>query len=367
MMKLISSIFSSNGRTREGSLESVRSVGFPVALCLALIVVAAVEIALWGNRQWFADRASWHWQAKSSLLKESSFSGDVAIIGSSISYHSLNPLEVGETGSAPIRCVNIALNGLTPQLYADYFRRYLESHSCPKVLVVEVRSCEVEDSTWFSGPWWNFLATSQEMLRSRVFVKYPEKICDYYTHRVLASYSYGRSLDAWLTDCVRTRGISKNFYSRNQLILDEVRRTRGFATGDTIGKSYTAAKYQDYTYPWRENPSGREAFGALMELVKTSGATVVLMRPPGPELVEIYRLRDRFDDGFSRFVEGLRSDNADTRIEVFRPMGFVDTDFSDDHHLSSVGGSKLSQRLSEFLGSLSDAQSPERTGFKKDF
>lgn len=200
--------------------------------------------------------------------------------------------------SSPGRCVNLALNGLTPGLYADYFRRYLETHDFPKLSVVEVRNCAVEDTTWFSGPCWNFVGTSQEMVRSR-----------------------------------------------------------GFATGDTIGKNYSASEYEDHTYPWRENPSGKEAFESLMQLVKGTGVTVVLMRSPGPELVESYRLRDRFDDGFSAFVEELRSDNSDSRIEVFRPMGFVDTDFADDHHLSTVGGLKLSQQLSEFLGSLSGTPS----------
>lgn len=356
-MKSISSIFSFNGRDREGSLESVHRVGFPVALFTAIIVVAVVEIGLWGNRQWFADRASCHWQTKSSLLKESSFSGDVVIIGSSISYHSINPLEMEADRSSPGRCVNLALNGLTPRLYADYFRRYLETHDFPELLVVEVRNCAVEDTTWFSGPWWNFVGTSQEMVRSRVFLKYPEKVCDFYAHRVLASYSFGRSLEAWLTDCIRTRGISNRVFLRNQTLAEEIRKTRGFATGDTIGKNYSASEYEDHTYPWRENPSGKEAFEALMQLVKGTGVTVVLMRSPGPELVESYRLRDRFDDGFSAFVEELRSDNSDSRIEVFRPMGFVDTDFADDHHLSTVGGLKLSQQLSEFLGSLSGTPS----------
>ena len=60
------------------------------------------------QRQWFADLAAWQWESKRDLI-DGCAQGDVAIFGTSVLFHGLDPSAANSNQSPTV--VNLALNG----------------------------------------------------------------------------------------------------------------------------------------------------------------------------------------------------------------------------------------------------------------
>jgi hypothetical protein len=350
-MSSSSSTSNSEVRWRVGLLEQARLSRFPRGLLGACAVMLVVESMLWINREWFADRAAWQWQVKQEQLSDVDFSGDVAILGSSITFHSVDPHWIETTEPDAPEVVNLALNGLGPAHFPAVLRDYLACHPAPSVLIVEARSAEVTDHDWLAGPWWRFWGSSRDYLASGLPIRKPGTICDFVAHRVWASYSYGAAIDNLLTSSFKERRLSTATRDRNRRVEDEMHDSRGFSAGD-FDRPLTVDQIPPAKpRPWQENSWGIADFDEIAQKCGDNGVRLVLFRTPAPPFAEADRLNSGFDAGFSSFVESLRKRHPRTTISVFAPSDYELADFADDHHFSPAGGRKLTKDLLAWIAS----------------
>src|SRR6476619_2517110 len=78
-----SSELSAHERVRPG-----RTRVAAIVFCLAVFVIEAFVGA---ERVWFADLAAWQWESKRALIDAGQLDGDVAIFGTSVLFHGLDP------------------------------------------------------------------------------------------------------------------------------------------------------------------------------------------------------------------------------------------------------------------------------------
>lgn len=350
-MSSSSSTSSSEVRWRVGLLERARLSRIPWGLSGACTVMLIVESMLWLNREWFADRAAWQWQVKQEQLEDPDFAGDVAVLGSSITFHSVDPrwMKANSPGSPEV--INLALNGFGPAHFSAAVRDYLSERSPPGILIVETRSAKVSDHDWLAGPWWRFWGSWTDYFWSGLPLREPGTICDFAAHRLWASYSYGPAIDNLLTSSLMERGLTTTIRDRNQRVGNEMRESRGFSSGDFDRPLSTDQIPHPHPRQWQENARGIACFDKVARQCGISGVRLVLFRTPAPPFAEADRVEGRFDDGFTRFVEALRKRHPTTAISVFAPRGYVLEDFADDHHFSPAGGRRLMSDLASWLES----------------
>jgi hypothetical protein len=313
-----------------------------------------MERFLWTERVWFSDRAAWQWLVKSELLSEQGFCGDIAIIGSSISFHSLDPVKLQRSVRDRQSFVNLALNGLTVGQYSDVLDRYISYQSAPKVLVLEIRSGVVDRSSWLAGPWWRFFGDFNGLVKSGIAIHQPELIPDFFAKRIWASYCYGPSLDNFITACLTSRSVSTTTFERNRQLDRELRDTNGFSSWDLGDQRFVPGDYSEVDFSWSDSPTGESCLGSLLRIAESRNIEVVLMRAPAPFSIESRRREAGFDKGFERFTKRVCQRFPELKWHVFEPSGFEDSDFVDDHHLSEKGGLLLIAKLFPDPGPASD-------------
>jgi hypothetical protein len=312
------------------------------------IVVCLIEMCLWSQREWFADQAAWQWQAKSELIYAGELEGDVILIGTSVTFHGIDPQPVNNDLDERAKVVNLALNGCRLQHQYQLLNRYLSRYESPRLLVVEFRNPTVPHDSWTSGPYWRFWGSFDELSDSRLWRREPNRFLEAATSRLLASYAYRRALDNWIFSSGRQLKFDGAYLDRNRARLDEMRSHVGFVqgTGDALTPD-AALETQDRRF--RVDRGGDLWLRRIFALCQSHDIKVSLFRPPAPSFVEEARRRAGYDEELSKYVATLSLDFPLSELQVFAPRGYDLTDFADDHHLSHAGSTRLTLEFRQWL------------------
>ncbi len=333
-------------------LERARIGRVPWAAIGTVLVIGCVEFVLRSNREWFADSAAWQWQSKSELIESGKLHGDIAVIGTSVLFHSVDPAELNARSRTERRVINLALNGL--QLNGQYhlLSRYLDGGNDPEFVLLELSRVDVERERWISGPFWRDWATWPEFLSSRSYSFEPSLAIPFAANRALTSFSYRRALDNWVFACVRSGGLDTSYRDRNRQITSDMDRHLGFSPG-SFDRSMTEADIPPgESRPWRQTRAGAIWLEHILDLCDRHGIEVWILQPPVPPFVAQERRRDGFRAGFVALVADLRQRYPRLGLEVLEPTGYELADFADHRHFSPQGSRKLCRDLVPWVDSL---------------
>ena len=324
----------------------------PCAIIGLAIAVAIIETLLWQKRGWFADEAAWYWQSKAEMIEDGQLEGDVAILGTSVSFHGLDPTRINAQTRSELRVVSLALNGLRLQHQAQTLRRYLESGNAPRWLILELREATVERDSWVSGPYWRFWATWPEFCESRFYYWEPSRAVDFFAHRVFASYAYRRAIDNWFFACVRGRHLEETYRARNIDIAQEMRSHKGFNKGGFTYCLQAGDVPEPQSRPFELNIAGDHWLRHILSLCRRHSIAVAILEPPTPDFVTEDRKRSGFDTQIDAYIRSLSLEFPDIWTGTIEPRGYDLTDFADDHHMSYRGADRLSSDVAHWVDQL---------------
>ncbi|MFO0948360.1 MAG: hypothetical protein U1D30_20980 [Planctomycetota bacterium] len=180
---------------------------FPTAAIAFVLAVVLAEMFLWNHLEWFADRAAWQWYVKKEQLKDGVLDGDIALLGSSITFHSINARRVNELSQSDRRAVNLALNGMALNARAQMLAQYFADGKRYDNIILELPIVTVEEKDWIVGPYWRFWASWDEFAESKFYFYRPSMALSFYTNRTLASYSFNSALDNYIFACGRQHAL----------------------------------------------------------------------------------------------------------------------------------------------------------------
>jgi hypothetical protein len=331
-----------------GPYERVRPAKVPVAALAFVVCLVAIELVVRAHQDWFADLAAWQWESKHALIAGGALDGDIAIFGTSVLFHGLDPTPANSalrTGTV----VNLALNGMALQHQAQLLRRRLAASHPPSVAVVEFRRVTVDRNSWETGPYFRAWASFPDFLESRFYYWNPPVGLTFWANRLLVTSRYREAIDNWIFDIIRERGIPRHTRDRNRLTADAIRMHAGMAPA-----TFDERQLQPDTGPardraWLANEAGEFWLDQLLTAAGTGGMDVVLLLPPAPPYLTEASGPTGFRALFGAEVERLRQKYPALRLEVFEPSGFVLSDFADELHLNAIGRAKLSEKFAQWL------------------
>jgi len=307
-----------------------------------------VETVASARHIWVADMASWQWETKRSLLNEGALNGDVAIFGTSVLFHGLDPTNSNATG-APGRVVNLALNGMMLQHETQLLRERLASPTPPSAVVVEFRHVSVEQSTWISGPYFRFWASAPDFFESRFYYwNLPYGIA-FAENRISTVFRFREGVDNWIFESARLRAPASQVLQRNEQTSKEMRAHAGQARAVFENDVLKAPEGAPPPREWVSNPAGVLWLYRFLDLASAHHLRVVLLIPPSPPyLVEMdgpggYRQR------LDAQVAEIRSRYPDLNLELFEMKGFAVDDFADPVHMSARGRERMSADFAAWL------------------
>jgi hypothetical protein len=341
---------SSTSSSELSPLERLPRGRFPVAAVVLCLSVAVVEVMLALNTVWFADLASWQWKAKNELLTRGVLRGDVVVLGSSVLYHSIDPVAINAHLPPGVSVVNLALNGMQLQHESQVLERYLTRYSAPRLVVLELRSAHVERESWLRGPYYGFWASWSEFLASRMYFAKPSALVAFAASRVFISYRYRVSLDNWFSKSIIEGHVDAIVRQRNERAQAFMGAHQGFLPAEfemravSPGTSGTIESGE-----WNETCAGGLWLHRIIRACARRGIGLVLCLPPAPPDVQTERRRLGFNEGLRAYVGTMRGTNPDQRIELLEFTGFGFADFSDQVHLSAAGRVKLTEALGAWL------------------
>ena len=348
---------SSTSSFEPNRLESFRPARWPLAALLFVLSVIGIETLLWCSRDWFSDRAAGHWQSKQALIEAGQLDGDVAVLGSSVTFHSVRAPDVETLTGSEYRVVNLALNGLHLQHQTQLLRRYLEDQQL-ELLVLELRHARVPRRTWLSGPYWRFWARADEFSESCFWFEEPSLIVPFVGNRLLASFAYRKSIRNCLSVCFHSRSLNPKYRDRNREARREMAAMQGYGSPNSGLSMEIDAVPEPMERLWEESDVGRAWLDEILRLCAARSIRVAILLPPCPPFIEADRKRSGFYDGFHGLLEQLRRTHPELGLELLAPRGYALADFSDDHHFSTSG----SRRLTEDFATWLDARTASRLG-----
>lgn len=342
-------------------LETAPRRGLPVAMIGLVCTVIFVESFLSTRVDWFADQAAWQWRVKKQLADSGQLNGEVAVVGTSVLFHAIDAAEVNRLTESPLTVTNLALNGMTlhaqTQLLEDLLGHKGELKSADDVgsapriehVLLELRHAVVEKKNWVGGPYFREWARFDQFARSGFVWSEPSLSLSFAANRFLTSFAYCRSIDNFIFDCGRSRGLSETVLARNAEISTQMQHSRGFCpSSDGAGLS-TSDVPESRPRPWESNYAGLVWLHRLMKLCESHNIRVTLLQPPAPIFVQDDRSTAGFDADFQSLAAELRRKYPTTVAGIWAPTGFQLSDFSDDHHLSHAGGARLTRDLAAWL------------------
>ncbi|MHC4952320.1 MAG: hypothetical protein ACYTGZ_00395 [Planctomycetota bacterium] len=331
-------------------LEQAPVARLPLAALLLLVVLFVVEPFLHAHRVWFSDRAAYQWQRKQIMMDDGRFAGDIALLGSSIVFHSIDATAVNEMSGSDRKLINLGFNGMQLNGQHQMLRRYRAAGNEPSVMLLELRRVEVQRQTWVSGPYWRGWATPGEFLEGGSQYFEPSLILPFLANRVSTAFSYRRSLDNYIFSCLRGRGIVAETCDRNLEVAEAMERHLGYgraAQDDGLTPDQVPAIKPR---PWRVTRSGEVWLHRLLRQCADAGMEVVILQPPVPPFVLEGRNLAGFDEAFREYYAALKRDYPELRLRLLWPQASYGlSDFSDDHHLSHAGSLKLTRELAEWI------------------
>ena len=339
---------SSTSNSELGQYERVRLGRAPVAFLAFLCCVVLVEYSAQRHHVWIADLASWQWEAKRALIDAGKLDGDVAILGTSVLFHGLDPTAANNAKGGG-KVVNLALNGMLLQHQAQLLRERLSARHPPSTVVLEFRHVTVERKSWISGPYFQWWASFADFSESRFFFWNPSLALTFATTRILPTFRFRQAIDNWL------------FASGRALAPVEVTRDRNRETSAYMGEhsGMVTAVFEDLTLaehsgpphfrPWDVDAAGELWLWRLLDIAAEHNTRVVLLLPPAPPYLIESSGPHGFRATFESYVTRVRQRYPHLDLEVFEPGGYELTDFADEIHLSARGRVKLSNDFASWL------------------
>jgi hypothetical protein len=321
----------------------------PAAALAFLALVALVEIVASATDEWFADGGSWQWQTKRALLDAGALDGDVAIFGTSVLAHGLDPT-IANAASGPGRVVNLALVDMTLQHQAQLLRERVASDRPPKVAVLEFREVFVSRGSWTVGPYFGFWARASDLLESRFYYFDLPVGLAFVENRFSTVYRLRESASKWITESVRAGHVVRHRRDANRSIQALMSEHAGWVRPGVEDWSIESAE-SGRPRPWIVNPAGELWLGRFLSTAASHGLRVVLLltpAPPPPHLVEMPG-PDGFRARFNAHLARLREEYPELSLEVLEPAGFAMDDFADEIHLNPKGREKLSAAFAAWL------------------
>lgn len=332
--------------------EAVPSGERAWAFGLFVAAVVVIETVLWQVSPWFSDQAATYWSVKADLIESRQLDGEVAILGTSVLFHGVDPMLVRECSSGDFTCVNLALNGLRIQHQSQILDRSLSAGSHPRILVVELRDMAVTEESWISGPYFRHWATPSEFSHHHLAYQQPGLWVEFLAHRAFASYSYRRALGYWASQSLHAPSSSLGIYERNSRIKCEMAAHAGFARGDFARGLEQSDVPLPRRRPFECDAAGEVWTGRILSRCQKLGIKVAFLKPPAPPFVEHDRRVCGYDDACAEFVRRMSDRYPGVSISVVEPRGYGLEEFSDDHHLSYSGGRRLSIEVARWIDSL---------------
>lgn len=331
--------------------ERSPAAGFPLAAVTFLLAVVAIETLLWNRLEWFSDRAAWQWKVKKELMADGALDGDIALVGTSITFHSVNARKLNELtrDRSEKKVVNLALNGMPLNARAQMLADYFSSGRSYELVMLELPIVTVEEKDWIVGPYWRFWATWDEFAASRFYYYRPSLAVSFTTNRVLASYSFNTSLDNFIFECGKKRTLVTEYRDRNRRIAREMAADLGFDSGTFDVPLTPNTIPSPEPRPWTVNPAGELWLDKLLDTCDSKNVQVVIFQPPCPPFVAEQRAQAHYDEGFHLFVSKLRQRYPKLGLEIIEPPVYQLDDFADDHHLTPKGSRKLTATLAEWV------------------
>jgi hypothetical protein len=329
-----------------GPFERIRTGPVPVAALAFILCAIAIEVFVQTHHDWVADLAAWQWETKRTLMDEGALDGEVAIFGTSVLFHGIDPT-VANVDTDGGKAVNLALNGMMLQHQTQLLRDRLASAHPPSVLLLEFRHVMVERDSWIRGPYFRLWASFGEFAESRFYYWNPPLALTFATNRSLASFRYREAIDNWLTESARRRGLYRETRDRNQATVEEMRQHRGLVRAVFEDQILRAQERRER--PWVVNTAGEIWVRRFLDLAEAHQLPVVLLLPPSPPYFVESPGPDGFRAHFDATVSRLRHEYPALEIELFEPFGYGMDDFVDDFHVSRQGRVKFSSDFAAWL------------------
>ncbi len=333
----------------------VRTVPWAAIAFVASVMV--MESFLARFKAWYADEAAWYWKTKADLVAARQLEGDVAILGTSVLFHGIDPLQINNRVGPARKAVNLSLNGMQlPQQYQT-LARCLDQGMTYELVIVELRDIDVPQENWLRGPFFQFWATASEFLQSGIQYHRPQTLIPFAASRLLPSYAFNRALDNLISMSARAGELTSVIHDRNRQITADMTEHLGFAPGGFahgLTEDQVPAAQQR---PWTATPSGLLWLDRLLELCARSGARVAFLLPPAPPFVEADRAASNYYPDANLLIRDLQSRYPELEISVIHPDQYGLADFADDHHLSYQGRDRLSADVAQWIQSRAELRS----------
>jgi hypothetical protein len=322
----------------------------PLAALAFLALVGIVELVASATDEWFADGGSWQWQTKRALLDAGALDGDVAIFGTSVLAHGLDPT-IANAAPGPGRVVNLALVGMTLQHQAQLLRERVESGRPPKVAVLEFREVFVSRGSWTVGPYFGSWARASDLLESRFYYFDLPVALAFAENRFSTVYRLRESASDWIAESVRAGHLVSRRRDANRAIQAMMSEHAGWARPGVEDWSIESEDARGRSRPWNVNPAGELWLRRFLDTAASRGLQVVLLVPPAPPPPRLVEEPgpNGFRARFNAHVTRLRQEYPEMSLEVFEPTGFALDEFGDEIHLNPRGRAKLSAAFAAWL------------------
>lgn len=325
----------------------------PLAALALVLGVAAVELLLAHLRPWYADLAAWQWQTKESQIAAGTLDGHIAVFGSSVLFHGFDAAEVNRLSRSPAKVVNLALNGSTLQHQAQQLERFLATSQQVRLVVLELRSVEVWQGNWLTGPFWRQIASYRDFLTSRFYFWEPSLLVSFASNRLLGSFAYRQALDNWLSQCVRSGRLERATLERNRQVEQHLAAHLGFWPNfEEEISMHPGDPIPNVARPWCSNRAGEIWLTHFLDAAVRKNIRVALIQPPSPPFVIQQRRAPDFNRHFENYVLNLRQKYPTLGLEVVWPTGYALEDFRDEVHFSRAGRIRLTHDLAKWVASL---------------
>lgn len=322
----------------------------PWAAIALILVIVFTERVVERHRIWFADLAAWHWETKTSLVEAGELDGNIAVVGSSVLFHGLDPTASNRALDGRGKVVNLALNGQQLQHSAQMLDRYIVQNPDLRLVVLELWNLKVEPESWLRGPYYRWWATSDEFMESRAHYWDPSLLVSFAGNRLLPSYRYREGLDNWIFSCMRTRTLDATVRDRNLEMASEMHTTLGFARSTEEHDALTPARVPaGKERPWDLDPAADLWLHRFLGTCASRRIRVVLFLPPAPPFVDRDRRASGYVSGFERYVGRLREVYPTLSLDTLAFPHYDVADFTDDHHYSASGRLRLTGDFARWI------------------
>lgn len=329
--------------------ERVLGGRVPVAAIAFLVALIGIESMLWTYHEWFADLAAWQWETKQTLIRTGQLDGQVAILGTSVLFHGLDPTVANaQLGGTP-RVVNLALNGMEWQHETQLLQDRLQAAQPPSVVAIEFREEAVEQDSWLRGPYFRQWASWSEFAQSRFYYWEPSLALPFVSSRILASYNYRDALNNWIFESLSQRSLVRQTRDRNAGLVVEMQERAGSVRAPDFEALTEPRRQVTRPRPWPEDRAGPLWVDRFMGLAAAHHVRVVLIVPPAPPYLTDPPGGSGFQAHLESAIADLKTRFPGLGLDAFRPAGYERTEFADDLHLNARGREHLSREFATWL------------------